>query len=566
MAENAALTEEIRERRTAADADWGPIVDEARKDRLCAAGKVWEALDPKGLNQREDARRPHLGLDELNQYLNQTVNGVRANPRGIKFAPTGNGASDEGAELYANHTREIEYRSHATRVGYPNAFDHAVTSSYGWTRIRTKRQHIRTFDQDLWIEPVHNPDQVLPGPFVWPDARDLTYLFFIEPWPLNDIKRKFGVDIKGLAREFKSQATQWIHDETADLAEYWKIETFERKLVAFRPRGARAGEEQTALVDELPGGKLPDGADNLREETVEDSKVCAYLTDGLHILKEIKWVGKYIPFVSCLGKVLYVEDKGGARREILSMTRLARDPFMLYCYIRTCQAELVGTTPKFPYFVYKGQLDKTQMERLIKSVYEPVAVIEVTPTVDGVAPNTILPPPTRNPYTAEAVMGLDVVAEAARRAIQSAMGISPLPTAAQRRGEKSGVALEKIDTAQQRGAFHYVDHYDLMIERNGILLEDLYSVVLDTARDLPVRLPNDNATTARINDPRDPKSISTNGTYRVTISTGPSNDSQREAADDFVDQMVSNLPTIEQVAGPPAARKVLAKSDRKSVV
>ena len=36
----------------------------------------------------------------------------------------------------------------------------------------------------------------------------------------------------------------------------------------------------------------------------------------------------------------------GPQRIIMSMTRLARDPYMLLCYIRSCQMELVGMTPK----------------------------------------------------------------------------------------------------------------------------------------------------------------------------------------------------------------------------
>ena len=88
----------------------------------------WEALDPAGKKQRNDAdvRRPCLSSDELNQYINQSVNGVRQNPRAVHFAPTGNGANDKGAEFYQNHTREIEYRSHA-QMADCTAFSDAVT-------------------------------------------------------------------------------------------------------------------------------------------------------------------------------------------------------------------------------------------------------------------------------------------------------------------------------------------------------------------------------------------------------------------------------------------------------
>src|SRR5438445_6429413 len=101
------LLEELRENRIFATTEWQDIRDEAKKDRLCVAGKVWDAIDPKGKKEREEAKRPFLSLDEVGQYLNQTVNDVRANPRGVRYAPTGNGANDKGAEFYMNHVREI---------------------------------------------------------------------------------------------------------------------------------------------------------------------------------------------------------------------------------------------------------------------------------------------------------------------------------------------------------------------------------------------------------------------------------------------------------------------------
>jgi hypothetical protein len=55
--------------------------------------------------------------------------------------------------------------------------------------------------------------------------------------------------------------------------------------------------------------------------------------------------------------VLYV-DEGAASRQILSMTRLARDPYMLYCYIRTCEAEAIGGVPRATWVGYEGQFAK----------------------------------------------------------------------------------------------------------------------------------------------------------------------------------------------------------------
>ena len=551
-----AKVQEIRERRTEAEAEWGPILEEARKDRMCIAGNPWQALDPKGYKAREDTGRPHLALDELGQYVNQTVNDIRANPRGIKFAPTGNGANDDGAEFYQNHTREIEYRSHA-RVAYSTAFEQAVTSSIGWLRIRTKRAHLRTFDQDLWIEPIMNADQVLPSPgFVWPDGRDIKYLYYIEPWQERDFAREFpDAEIKSFSPEMRRIAPGWLGPSTVQVAEYWSLQTTLRRLVAFQLPG-RPDTLMTALVDELPGGKLPEGVENIRDEESEDTKVYSCLTNGVEILRENKWAGTYLPFVACMGKSLYVSS-AEQPRQVLSMTRLARDPYMLYCYIRTCEAEAIGGVPRSQWVGYKGQF--ADQDRWEQANHQPVAFTEALERTELTPPNAILPLPVRQPWDPP-LQNLEIAAEAARRAIQAAMGISPLPTSAQRHNEKSGVALRQIESSGQRGSFHFVDHYDLMIERTGVILEDLMDKTLDTDREVPIRRQDDSAEVIRINNPQDPESVSTKGTYRVTISTGPASDSQREEGATFVDAMVSNLAVVAQMAGPQVALQVLAKS------
>lgn len=552
MSRDTDLLQEIRDNRSYAETEWGPIRDEAKKDRLCVAGKPWQAIDPGGMKERQDAKRPYLAMDELGQYINQTVNDILANPRGIKFAPTGNGANDKGAEFYQNHTREIEYRSQA-RTAYARAFENAVTSSYGWIRVRTKREHLRTFNQDLWVELVANADQVLSDPLaVWPDSRDMKFLYYLEPWPTHEFQRRWP-KAKPVTPQLAKLAPSWNRSRSVDVAEYWRLDVIERKLVAYRL--PNAPDVQTALVDELPDGKLPAGAENLREEQVEDTKVCWYLTNGIEILEEPKWAGKCIPFVSCLGKVLYVDEGGGSTRQILSLPRLARDPYMVYCYMWTCLAEAVGGVPRASFVGYEGQFAKP--DRWQESNRKPVAYLEAKLTVPGAPPGAVLPLPIKQGWDPQ-VQNVAVVAEAARRGIQAAFGITPLPTPMQRENQKSGEAMKQLTSSGQRGSYHYVNGYELMVERTGVIIEDLLDKTIDTARDVPVREADDTPAIVRVNDPQAEDPIFTKGDYRVTVTTGPATESQRSEAKDFVDALMSNIAAVAQMAGPVRALKIFA--------
>ena len=524
------VLEELRERYDYATAEWQDIREEGRTDMRYVSGDPW---DPKAKKAREG--RPCLVLDELQQYFNQTINDVRVNPLGIKFSPRGTGGDDRGARFYQDKTREIEYRSKAS-LAYVTAFENAVQRSYGFLRLLTKYAGDRTFDQDVWIQACPNPDNILPDPDAQrPDGIDQQYCFVEEDWDYRRFKRTFPkAQLKGFSGEFHKQAPSWVREHSVRVAEYWTIDYEQRTLLLFGDRQAPT----VAFEDELR--ERPKAI--LDQRVVDIPRVHQYWTNGVELLtrpgqaKRTLWPGKYIPIVWCLGKVLYVDEGAGARRVILSMTRLARDPYMLYCYYRSRESELVGLSPLVPYFAAKGTLDTVNKQALADSPYKAIPVVEYEPVVDT-APGVVLPPPQQIRWEPP-IQALEVGAEGARRAIQAAMGVSPMPTIAQRHNQKSGRALEQIEATEQKGSFHFVDHYRDMVEATGVLVEDLMDKVYDSARDVGVRKADDTAEIVRINDPHAEDPIDTKGEYAVTVSAGPSFESERREAADFAESLM----------------------------
>jgi hypothetical protein len=157
------------------------------------------------------------------------------------------------------------------------------------------------------------------------------------------------------------------------------------------------------------------------------------------------------------------------------------------------------------------------------------------------------------------------------------MGITPLPTAAQRQNEKSGVALDKIQSQQAIGSFHFTDNFDRAIENAGRQLNELITKVMDTPRQVGVRQPDESHDRLHVvpqgssmpqpdpgqqpvseDDVFDP----TKGDFDVTISTGMSYQSQREEASQFVDTLISemaNLPIPPQAKATLLARAISLK-------
>ena len=144
------------------------------------------------------------------------------------------------------------------------------------------------------------------------------------------------------------------------------------------------------------------------------------------------------------------------------------------------------------------------------------------------------------------------------------MGISPLPTSGQRQNEKSGVALGKIQQAQEVGSFHFADGYDRAIARTGRIIDKWINVVYDTDREMSLHLANDTRKPIRLTtgEPQqtpdgEPDEAKLGAeTHDVTVSTGPSALSQREVVNEFGDLLVSKLDVLP--IPPPAKAKLLS--------
>lgn len=545
------LLAEMLERYDYGTKEWRKPREEAAKDARYLSGDPWEPDDRKA---REEAGRPCLSVDELNQYTNQLINDVRQNKRAIKVDPEGSGANDETAELRADLIRTIEYRSRA-QDAYMSLFENAVKRGYGFARVLTEYEEDRSFNQVLKVEPIPNPDLVTLDPDAQrPDGRDAKWVFIEEERTVEEFKRDFPKARVTSFSTYASDLPSWFSGDgkKLKLVEYWAIESTPREL--WQVRLPNEPEPHVIFVDELPEGVTSDEVAPfvLQRRMVEQATVWRRLSNGVEILEETKWQGKYLPVVACYGLVMYLAGE----RLLQSLVRLARDGQMMLAYYRSTEAELVGQTPKAPFVGYEGQFGGREQEWQ-KAAHEPTAFLQVKATTPE-SGQQVLPLPQRPAYDPP-IQALEVGAESARRGIMSAMGISALPTSAQRQNEKSGIALQRIKTSEQTGSYHFVDHFEASLEFIGIILNDLIPTVYDTARELSLRKADEGTRKVTVNDPqfqeqtddgepRGPHMIQPDARHVVTVSTGPSFDSERARASDFADMLAQNPQVFPLIA------------------
>ena len=530
------LLKKIRQRYRYAMEKWRYNREEGQKNMRYVAGDPWTEEDKQARKGR-----PTVCPDELNQYVNQVVNTARQNPRGVKVDPAGDQATQELAEYRENRIRAIEYACNASQV-YVNGLQAAVERNVGYWKVSRIYVSDETDEQEIVVLPIQNPDMVLIDPdYKESDGSDIKWSFEFERVPIEEFGEEYPKAEKRSfqTEDFGEDSLYWYDGKAIVVAVYSEVQ-FETKAVGKAKR-------------------------NVSRRT----SVKQYKTNGVEILQTSTQPGPYIPIVPVFGKELWVdvgEANGGggssAQRMLISLVSLARDAQKSLAYVMSSMLENCGQIPKASYVGMVGQFQTDQDAwNSLNQEYHPY--LQYDPVIDA-SSGQLVPPPQRVQLTPD-FQAYSIGSDICRRAIQAAMGISPLPTAAQRQNQKSGTALSKIQSEQAIGSYHLVDSYDQAIKLTGRIMNNWLSEVDLGETEKPVRLADGKHKLVKINTDGAVEEddhtyhfpiADDKGRYQVTISSGPSHESQREEGSEFVDTLIANLKDLP-APGSPAA-KILA--------
>lgn len=530
---------------------WEEIYQLGREDEEFAAGNQWT---PDDIQAR--GNRITIVCDEINAYLNKVSNNMRMNKLGIVVTPRAYGADAKGAELTANAVRKIQYDSLA-QDAFITASDNCIRRGYGFCRISLEYQDPTSFQQRIVFRRIANPDRILVDPdFQASNAQDMRDAFVLEEMDRSKYEKAFPGKALPTMELLQSVASSWVRPgDRVLVAEYWRVEETPDELLRIQigdeeptevlASDLRAQRTITIQDDSLIQDSFVIGSILQRRKTFK-KQVMQYLTNGVEILWKNRWPGKYIPIAAMFGKEMWL---AGPRRMLQSLIRLARDPQRLLNYYRSSEAELVGLAPKAPFIGIKGQFTGNE-ETWAKANSEPQAFLEYNATTPATG-QALLPPPSQNTFNPQ-IQALEVGAESARRGVMAAMGGDTLPTVAQRQNQKSGIALERIDEAQNVGFYHFQKAYRDMIAHAGRILVDLISVVYGfDGAEIPVMLPDETREIARVESAE-----IFAGEFEVTVQAGPTQDSERAEAMEFANQLTTPDLLAAAIGGNPKASKI----------
>lgn len=565
------LLRKIRAKYSYFQAQWEEQREAAKRDSLLMAN---EPFDEREIRRR-GKKRPLVRTDQLGQYINQIVNQIKQNPRGVNFSPMDFQTDKEISRKWANLGRGIEKDSDA-QAAYSTGFEGAVAyGGMGFMRLAQEFESCESDRQVLRIMRVPNQFSIMPDP----DCHKIDFADMKCCFVLDTMGQKAWLDEyqDAQVRDFGLLAVdypQWIvSDNDLTVAEFWEVIEEDDILLTM--------DVSSILKSELPdgavwvpaherrgslGGHIEFGERVIKVKSWRKTKVPSvwrHMTNGVEVVDSYEWAYKSssIPIYPIVGREMFVDRGDGPKKQYVSAVRFTAWAIKGMCYVRSLQMEIAQQTPKTPYLAVEGQLEQMEGWKTLNT--DPAAFLYYKAKLEDY-PDVLLPPPTRLPYDPR-LEPLEGLYQAFKSDLEGALGMYRASVGNQA-GSTSGKMVEELDRQSDQGSFHFTHNFNQSLERMWTDIKDRIPQVYDTVRDVSGVRADGTAEVIRLNDPNHEGAIFTSANkLRVSVSVGSAMDQQTKdqqklaeilagipevmaKAGDLVIQLQSNGPQIDAIA------------------
>lgn len=515
-----------------------------------------EVAAARGASENGDlGARPTLTINKIPQHVKQITNEALQNPLAGKVIPADSKANVEVAEIFQGIIRHIESDSDAD-VAYSTANENQVTFGEGYFRILTEYCDPMTFDQEIKIKRIRNSFSVYMDPTIQdPVGRDQNWCFITEDMLKTAYEKKYpkATPISKLMElgQGNQSIGKWLGKDTIRIAEYFYYD-IEMDTLYLYPNGKTAwkGSPEDAALREMYGK-------HINERESERKKVVKWIkTNGVDILEQGDWAGKWIPVIRVLGNEFEIEGQ----LYFSGIVRNAKDPQRQYNYWASAEVEMLALAPKAPFIGYGGQFEGYEYQWKTANTKN-WAYLEVNPEVDG--DGRILPLPQRaQPALPQA--GIIAAKQAASEDIKETTG-QYNASLGMHSNERTGRAILARQAEGDKSTYHYLSNLSRAIRHMTRILIDLIPKIYDTEDRVvqvmgedgstkPVRLNSAqpeavrevvNPLTKRIEKIYNPNV----GKYSVIPMAGPSYATKRQEAAEAMAKIIQTNPEMMGVAG-----------------
>ena len=543
MADDKVLERARKRFQLAADLENEGRIERLDDVKFVRLGQQWPD-SVKRDRERPGQERPMLTINRLFQFRNQIINEIRQNRPGIKIRPVDDKADKETAEIMQGLVRHIQDSSKAD-IAYDTAAEWQVDTGLGYFRIITDYCEDDSFNQDIVIKRVVDPNKVYYDPeSTEPDGSDARWAFVIEDWALDEFKTEYpDVDVTAFKDGVTGDRQGWFGKDFVRVAEYFEIESKPRTLVQLQ-------DGSTAWKDEIP----EEYQELIIAERKSNDKRCKwYKIGGDKILEQTELPTSFIPVIPVLGNEVWVEGK----RHVHGLTRFAKDPARQYNYMQSANTEVMALAPRAPYIAAEGQLDGYEQEWAMANRHN-LSVLTYNPVSFG---GTVIGAPQRQqPVTTNP--GFESAMMRAVDDMKSSMGIFDA-SLGNRESNQSGKAILSQQRQANIGNFHFSDNLNRSIKQAGRIIIEMIPKIYDTQRVIRILGEDESPKQVKLNPeqpqpkievPNEKGGVDTIynlniGKYDLVVDTGPSYATKRQEAAESMMAFVQADPAVLQIAG-----------------
>jgi hypothetical protein len=482
--------------------------------------------------------RPAVTVNLLEQPIQQVINANLRNRPGGKVTPADDDATPQVAEYLQGRIRHIEYASDA-QVAYGTCIGYVASGGLGYVGLTIDYVSPDSLEQEVRIRSIDDPACWAIDPSAKePDKRDARWAIGRQRFSKEEFQRRWPdaqvVDASwwGIDSKYKD----WGDEENVWVGEYWKLKFKKRKLQRFA-NGQTGFTDDKDFLRLLPAGiqALP-GNGNSRE--VDYPVVTQYLVSGAEVLDETPWPGKRIPLYEVTANEFYADGKR-IRKSLISD---ALDSQRTYNCSESLKLEAVVMAPKPKWVANVAQLEGHEQEwKTANTSQDSVLFYNGTQDSRG----NPVPPPDWKVFTPP-VQEFTLVSNQAKEDVKATTGFFDPSLGALSQGDRSGKAILALQQQTGIGIIHYAEALARALKA---LYQDLIEIDVQlTRQDVRKRRivhPDGRHELVKVNDdsPGVAKPIMLGkGRYEPIVSVGPSYQTQRDAASDFMDTIAEHDP------------------------
>jgi len=486
---------------------WRDNYDNAHNDLEFLSDTPGAQWDSELYQQRVESGRPAVTIDQLDQFINQVANEVKANTPTINVYPGDEKGSQLMGDIFKGVVRAIEYNSGADDV-YDTALVNSIRCSIGWLRV--DHDYVEgTNLQELLLRRVTNPLSVFLDPeSVDIDGSDAQFAFVEDELDQKSFKKRFP---KANPISF-GETRECSKDENVKVVEFFEIVEESEEI-----------EENGQLV----GRSV--------------KKVKRLIMNGEAVIDEGYFPGKYIPLVPVYGNELWVKNK----RVLMSLIRKAKEPQQMFNLWKSLETEILQKQPQAPIMVAEGQIEDYADDWSNPSKSMALRYRQ-TDSQDkpAPAPQRLLPP--------QVPAGIVNASMGARDDIKGTMGLYNA-SIGMVSNETSGIAISERKAQGQMATYQFGDNLFKSIAQVGRVLVYAIPDIYSEARVLRIIGKEDEPKIIGVNGQvveGQPQTINlSKGVYEVRVTTGAPFSSLRQEAAQTLMQLLTANPQLMQVFG-----------------